>query len=350
MPAVLKYAALLCAVLSGCAKAAAPAEESLPSIMLVAEMSGEYENTYTRDAFDGILRFYGESMENQKRRGLLYDVYVCEEQDTDSLIATLQELSDEKAWDVIATAGEWFSAALREVAPHNPRQKYVVIDTFPGVRLDNFRQYAFVEQEGCYLVGAAAALKAIEDGIQNPVFGFIGGERSSAISRFEAGYINGVNSVLPDAPINIFYANSWGDPDAAYAVANEWYENGVFAVFSAAGGTGSGTIAAAREFRLNGKNVWAIGVDVDQYDEGLYKPDTSAVYTSMIKRVDEAIYDALTAVKNGTFSTNNDILFNLKSHGIGYTVTNPAMSADVIRQLNRIEENIITGKASVMRE
>jgi basic membrane protein A len=255
-------------------------------------------------------------------------------------------VSGEGTWDIIAAIGDGFSSAIHEVAPRYPHQKYVVTDE-DAFQLDNVRQYVFVEQEGSYLVGAAAALKAVEDHVAHPSFGFIGGIPTSAIARFETGYAHGVHAVLPDAPVSIAYVNAWSDPDAAYAVANRWYDDGVFAVFTAAGGSGKGAIIAAREHRRDDKNVWAIGVDIDQYDEGLYLPNTSAVYTSMIKRVDVIIYDVLAAVYNGAFTTHTSVKFDVASRGVGYTTTNPAMSASVIGELNKIEARIISGAIDV---
>jgi basic membrane protein A len=312
-------------------------EKPPPTVMLLSEMGFEYENTYINSLFRGVLRFYGESMENQKRRGVLYDVYESG-QGTDAMKNALIKISEEGAWDLII-AGAGFFEAVKYAAPKFPRQKYALADE-GDIRLENVRQYLSAEQEGSYMVGAAAALKSIEDGVKNPEFGFIGGINSAVIARFENGFVKGVHSILPASNVRVFYANSWISPDAAYAEARKWYSSGVFAVYTAAGGTGIGAIKSAKEERLAGKNVWVIGVDTDQYDEGLYMPNASAVYTSMIKRVDEAAYDAINSVYSGSFHSSDKILQNLANKGVGYTLTNPELSENVREQLEKIEKEI----------
>ena len=161
----------------------------------------------------------------------------------------------------------------------------------------NVIEYVYAEEQGSYLVGLAAALQAKEDGVANPKFGFIGGVPGATITKFEMGYIQGIKAIYPDAEIVDYYANDWGKPELAKAQAKNWYDNGVYAIFSAAGGTGNGTIAQAKEYRSQGKNVWAIGVDSDQYAEGVYADGKSAVLTSMVKRVEtSAIYGTIYAL------------------------------------------------------
>ncbi|MDR2659077.1 MAG: BMP family ABC transporter substrate-binding protein [Spirochaetaceae bacterium] len=337
------YAGSLISCKGGAAKDTA-GTGTTPRVILLAQYATEYQNGYIRGCFDGILQFYDESIENQRSRGLYYDVYgYIKEENTASAI---QEASEEGDWDIIAIAGFTFSNALEQIAPLYPNQRYILIDT-TGLVLPNAWQLVFAEEEGCYLVGAAAALKSIEDGIKNPVFGFIGGVSSDVISRFENGYINGVHSILPDAPVHIFYAQAWDKPGLAYTMAMDWFNNDTFIIFAAAGGTGKGMISAARECRQSGKNVWAIGVDIDQYDEGIYAPNLSAVYTSMIKRTDRILYEALDAIKNNSFWVSNNIILNLTNRGVGYTVTNSAMSAQIIERLSNIEIDIINGSITV---
>jgi basic membrane protein A and related proteins len=204
----------------------------------------------------------------------------------------------------------------------------------------------YAEHEGSYLVGVATALKAKADGITNPRFGFIGGVPGATITKFEVGYVQGILSVFPNAQIVDYYANDWGRPDLAKTQAKNWYDSGVYAIYSAAGGTGNGTIAQAKEYRLEGKNVWAIGVDSDQFEEGLYNATDSAVLTSMLKRVETSLVYALKAVQNKTFR-GEVIVFDLKADGVGYSDANSALTANIKSELEQIKQRIISGQIKV---
>jgi len=125
-----------------------------------------------------------------------------------------------------------------------------------------------------------------------------------------------------------------------------WYDSGVYAIFSAAGNSGNGTIAQAKEYRIAGKKVWAIGVDSDQFEDGLYNKKDSAVLTSMVKRVDSAVIFALKEVKNKTF-TPSVIVFDLKADGVAYSDKNPALSKNINERLELIKKQIISGNIVV---
>ena len=161
------------------------------------------------------------------------------------------------------------------------------------------------------------------------------------------GYIQGIKSIFPDAEIVDFYANDWGKPELAKTQAKNWYDSGVYAIFSAAGGTGGGTIAQAKEYRQQGKNVWAIGVDSDQYADGIYSGDKSAVLTSMIKRVEASTMHALNAVENNTFKSGV-VLLDMAADGVGFSDANPELSASVVEQIETAKADVISGKIKVI--
>jgi basic membrane protein A len=259
-------------------------------------------------------------------------------------IPNLRQATDE-GYDLIIVNGFTWDNALTQVSRDNPEQKYLIVDV-DWVDAGNVMQASYAEHEGSYLVGAAAALKALEDGIVNPRFGFIGGMPGAVITKFEVGYVQGILSVLPNAQIVDYYVGSWNEPALAKAQAMNWYDSGVYAIFSAAGNSGNGTIAQAKEYRAAGRNVWAIGVDSDQYEEGLYNAADSAVLTSMLKRVQNSVIYALNAVKNGTFNPKV-IVFDLKADGVGYSAANPVLSEDIIDKLEIVKEQISSGQITV---
>jgi len=312
------------------------------TVRLLTDATGIDDKSFNAAAWRGILEFYGDTWQNQSKRGKSYDVVTAQTQDM--YIPNIRQATDE-GFDLIVTTGFTFADALDTVAKQNPNQKYIIVDV-DWVNLPNVMQAMYAEHEGSYLVGVATALKAKADGITNPRFGFIGGVPGAVITKFEVGYVQGLLSVFPNAQIVDYYANDWGRPDLAKTQAKNWYDSGVYAIYSAAGGTGNGTIAQAKEYRLEGKNVWAIGVDSDQYEEGLYNATDSAVLTSMIKRVETSLVYALKAVQNKTFR-GEVIVFDLRADGVGYSDTNKALTADIKSELEQIKQRIISGQIKI---
>jgi basic membrane protein A len=320
------------------------AKASGPTVRLLTDATGIDDKSFNAAAWRGILDFYGDTWENQAKKGKSYDVVTAQTQDM--YVPNLKQASDEK-YDLIVTTGFTWADALKEVSTQYPNQKYMIVDV-DYVGTPNVMQIMFSEHEGSYLVGVAAALKAQADGIKDPKFGFIGGIPGPVITKFEMGYIQGILSVLPKAKVVDYYANDWGKPELAKAQAKNWYDSGVYAIFSAAGGTGNGTIAQAKEYRTQGKNVWAIGVDSDQFQDGVYTTDgKSAVLTSMIKRVESGAKYALEQVKAGSFKAETVVL-GTKEDGVGFSDKNPELGADIVTKVNEAKAKIISGEIKVI--
>jgi basic membrane protein A len=327
----------------GCQKKTAPAAEKQEiTVRLLTDATGIDDKSFNAAGWRGILQFYGDTWDNAKQRGVFYDVVTAQTQDM--YIPNLRQATDE-GYDLIAATGFTWADALAEVAKDNPNQKYLIVDV-DWLDSQNIMQAAYAEHEGSFLVGAATALKAKADGIQNPRFGFIGGVPGAVITKFEVGYVQGILSVIPEAQIVDYYVNSWGEPALAKTQAKNWYDAGVYAIYSAAGGSGNGTIAQAKEYRAAGRDVWAIGVDSDQHEEGLYGSNDSAVLTSMLKRVEISLLYGLNAVKNNSFK-GEVIIFDLKADGVGYSTTNSALDKSIVDQLEELKKQISSGRIKV---
>ena len=340
---VLMVLVLACGVVFAGGKKESVATDTRPTVRLITDATGIDDKSFNAAAWRGILEFYGDTWENQTNRGTLYDVVTCQTQDM--YVPTLKLAADE-GYDLIITTGFTFADALTEVAPQYPDQKFMIVDV-DWVGISNVVEYVYAEEQGSYLVGMAVALQAKEDGIANPKFGFIGGVPGTTITKFEMGYIQGIKAIFPDAEIVDYYANDWGKPELAKAQAKNWFDNGVYAIYSAAGGTGNGTIAQAKEYRAQGKNVWAIGVDSDQYAEGVYAEGKSAVLTSMIKRVETSALLTLNAIVNDTFKAGATTL-DMSADGVDYTKNNSELSTAVIEQVEAVKKDIISGKVKVI--
>ena len=144
----------------------AAANDDRPTIRLITDATGIDDKSFNAAAWRGILSFYGDTWDNQKSRGVKYDVVTCQTQDR--YIPTLKQASDE-GYDLICVTGFTFADALGEVAPLYPDQKYMIVDV-DWVALPNVMQFTFAEHEGSYLVGVIAALKAKADGIKNLIW------------------------------------------------------------------------------------------------------------------------------------------------------------------------------------
>jgi basic membrane protein A len=311
--------------------------------LLVSDMSGINDESFNQAAWQGVVNFYGDTRDNPKSRGKLYDYISVPSKE--QYVPILQQATD-NGYDVIIAAGVTFADSLRKIAIQNPDQKYMIVDS-DRVNLPNVLSAVFAEHQGSYIVGVAAAQKAVEDKIENPKFGFLGGIQSSDITKFEVGYVQGILSVLPKAQIVDCYVGNWTSPDRAQVQAKDWFDSGVFMIYSAAGGSGLGVIAQAKEYRRAGKNVWAIGVDTDQYELGIYNGMDSAVYTSMVKRVDTAVRYCLNMVRNGSFN-GGVITLDLAQKGVDYARTNPAMSDTVKARCDDVAAGIAANSITVL--
>ncbi len=322
-------------------------EETLPTVRLITDATGIDDKSFNAAAWRGILEFYGDTWEDQEGRGTLYDVVTCQTQDL--YVPNLKQAAD-RGYDLIIATGFTFADAIGEVAREYPEQPFMIVDV-NWVGVPNVQEYVYAEEQGSFLVGAIAALQAQEDGIVDPKFGFIGGVPGATITKFEVGYIQGLRYVMPELPdssIVDYYTNDWGAPDKAKAQAKNWYDSGVFTIFSAAGGSGNGTIAQAKEYRVQGQNVWAIGVDSDQHAEGIYEGEKSAVLTSMLKRVETSAMLALEGVEDGSFA-GGVVELDMAKDGVGYASTNSELSESIINKVEEIKAEIIAGNIMVYK-
>ncbi|MCY3787120.1 MAG: BMP family ABC transporter substrate-binding protein, partial [bacterium] len=254
--------------------------------------------------------------------------------------AELLQLSADSA-DLVIGVGFLFGESITEVAANNPDTYFGIIDSAPD-GTDNLAGLVFAEHEGSFLVGAAAALKS-----NTGTVGFIGGVDIPLIRRFHAGFEAGVHAVNPDIRILDAYVteppdfDGWSQPAEGKIIAQSMYEAGADVIYHAAGGTGAGLFEAAKEFsEAGGTKVWAIGVDSDQYNTSAEEV-RPYILTSMLKRVDVAVYNTIEAVANGAF-TGGTTVFNLAVDGVGYSTTGGFVD-DIVPELERFKEAIVGG-------
>ena len=249
----------------------------------------------------------------------------------------LQQLVDAGYSPVIAV-GFAYSASVGKVAAANPDVDFAIVDD--AVEGDNIANLLFAEEQGSFLVGAAAALKTETDNI-----GFVGGVETPLIKKFEAGYTAGAEAVNPDIEVQVRYLtqppdfSGFGDPAKGKTAATGMFDGGADVVYQAAGGSGGGVFEAASE-----AGAMAIGVDSDQ----ALTADPSVadvIITSMLKNIDVAVFDYLEAVESGEAPTGPTV-YDLAVDGVGYSTTGGQID-DLVEQLDEYKQQIIDGEITV---
>ncbi len=248
--------------------------------------------------------------------------------------------------DLIIATGPFFEV-LKDVALDYPQQKFMVLDCVGEQNIPkNVINYIFNPREGSFLVGALTALQSKVEEIENPRFGFVGGLANANILEFENGFLQGLQEIIPDAELVDFFVGNFEDASKAQSKASEWYDEGIYAVYAAAGKAGLGVIQEAVQRRQRDENCWVLGVDADQFKEGLYDTGKSAVLTSMKKNVDNAIRHGLDSIKNKNFK-GGSISFGLLEGGVDYTLTNRDIDREVVLQVEELKEDLLNSKRVV---
>lgn len=237
---------------------------------------------------------------------------------------------------IIVGVGFTQRAALETVARQYPDKKFTLIDTTS--ELPNVQSVVFREQEGSFLVGVLAALAS-----KSHKLGFVGGMDIPLIRRFAAGYAAGARYADPDVAIFVNMTGTtpaaWQDPARGAELARSQFDRGADVVYAAAGSTGLGVLQAAADAKK-----LAIGVDSNQ--DRLH-PGT--MLTSMVKRVDRAVYRAFSSAKDGTWRAGVRSL-GVAEDGVGYTIDeyNDALVTPAMREkAEAARADIIAGKIAV---
>ncbi len=236
----------------------------------------------------------------------------------------------------VVVAGFSNATAMATVAPDFPDTDFVIIDMV--VDAPNVRSVIFAEHEGSYLVGVLAAMAS-----KTGTISFVGGMDIPLISKFQCGYTQGAKATNPDitvlATMTGTDGSAWNNPVKGGELTMSQIDNGSDVVFAAAGGTGRGVLQAAAD-----AGIYAIGVDANQ---NYMQPGT--MLTSMVKRVDVAVYDAFNDVNNGEFTAGIQVM-GLAQDGVGWALDE--YNADLITPemkaaVDQARADIISGKIVV---
>lgn len=305
-------------------------------VAMVTDVGGVDDKSFNQSSWEGLQAF---GAENGLEEGTGFD-YAQSDQDADFL-PNLNRLVQQD-FNLIFGVGYKLADALKEVAGQNPETNFAIIDSV--VEVDNVASITFAEQQGSFLVGVAAAMKTETNKV-----GFVGGEESDLIKKFEAGFVAGVASVDPEIEVEVDYAESFAAPDKGKAIAANMYNSGVDVIYHSSGATGNGVFAQAKDIKNDNPdaNAWVIGVDRDQYDEGAIN-DTNVTLTSMLKRVDNAVQSVATQAANGEFPAGEVLTFGLQEDGVGVATTNEeAYTEEIATAVEEWKQKILDGEVTV---
>ena len=261
---------------------------------LIFDLGGKFDKSFNEAAHTGAQRWAKETGGTYKE---------LEMQSEAQREQALRRLAETGANPIVMT-GFAFGDVLNQVAPDFPNTKFAIIDMV--VDQPNVRSVVFTEHEGSYLVGMMAAMAS-----QSGTVGFIGGMDIPLIQKFGCGYAQGVKAVNANATViqNMTGTTpaAWNDPVRGAELARSQKAQGADVIYAAAGGTGIGVLQAAAD-----EGILSIGVDSNQ---NFMHP--GKVLTSMLKRVDNAVYEAFT---QGTDLQTGFNVMNLASGGVGFAV------------------------------
>lgn len=233
--------------------------------------------------------------------------------DINNYLSTFGAQTTPYKYDLVIAIGFSSADGVNASSIANPNTKFAIIDD-NSINRSNVADITFKEQEGSFLAGAMAAMTT-----KSNVLGFLGGLDIPLINKFRSGYEQGARYINPNITVISQYSPDanipWTDPTGGKQVANTEISQGADIIYAAAGGTGLGVFDAANESRSTGKLVYAIGVDSDQ---DYIQP--GIVLTSMVKRVDTAVYNLIETTINGTISSTymgKAVALGLKQNGVG---------------------------------
>ncbi len=292
---------------------------------MVYDLGGKFDKSFNEAAYNGAEKFKAET-------GIEYREF--EIQNDAQREQALRKFAQDGNSPIVV-AGFSFAPAIEAVAKEFPETKFAIIDMV--VDAPNVRSVVYKEHEGSYLVGVMAA-KASQSGKA----GFVGGMDIPLIRKFACGYVGGfkaaggkevIQNMTGDTPA------AWNDPVKGGEIAKAQIGQGADVIYAAAGGTGVGVLQAAAD-------AGKLGIGVDSNQNGL---QPGKILTSMLKRVDVAVYNAFMDGKNGNYAVGINVL-GLKEDGVGYAMDDnnkPLVNDDIVKAVEEAKAKIMSGEIQV---
>lgn len=258
----------------------------------------------------------------------------------------------------IVTPGFKFETAVFQAQTKHEDAKFVILDgnphngDFNPVVADNTVAIFFAEEQSGFLAGIATAVE-----LKEGEAGFIGGMEIPPVQKFNWGFQQGVayanenlGTNISIKEENVVYQGSFDNVAAGQQLAAQMFDRGVKVIFASAGGVGVGAINEAKTRVQSGEEVWMVGVDVDQYADGVYEGDKSVILTSAMKRLAHSTLDMIKAELDGKFPGGETIIYDVNNDGVGIPAENPNLSDETVEKVNEINELLKSGEITVSAE
>ncbi|SER52330.1 BMP family protein [Psychrobacillus sp. OK032] len=306
------------------------------SIAMITDVGGVDDKSFNQSAWEGIQAWGAEHGLEKGDGG--YD-YLQSAGDAD-YVTNLNNLV-RRDFDLVYGIGFLLVEPIGTIADQKPDNKFIIVDGV--VEKPNVVSVMFKEQEVAYLAGVAAALMS-----ESKQVGFVGGMEIPVIERFEAGFVEGVKAVDPSIKVDVQYTGKFDDAALGKTTANRMYSSGVDIIAHAAGGTGNGVFAEAKERKTKdaNANVWVIGVDSDQYEEGAVG-DSNVTLTSMLKNVGTAVQNVSNDAMAGNFPGGTTVTYGLAEEGVGLADSRGAIPQEVLDQIQEYTDKVASGEITV---
>jgi len=310
--------------LGAAATIALSAGAALADPAIIFDLGGKFDKSFNEAAYRGATRWAEET------GGKFAEVELQSDAQREQALRRFAEAGS----NPIVMAGFAFGNALGEVAGDYPDTSFVIIDKV--VDAPNVRSVVFNEHEGSYLVGYMAAQTS-----KTNTVGFIGGMDIPLIRKFACGYAQGAKAANPDIKVISNMTGTtgaaWNDPVKGGELTRAQISQGADVVYAAAGGTGLGVLQTAAD-----EGILSIGVDSNQ---NYLHP--GKVLTSMMKRVDNAVYNAM---KDGPGLKTGFNVMGLANEGVGYSLdeNNASLVSDELKtEVDAVAAQIISGDIAV---
>src|SRR5882724_180459 len=344
--AMLLGLSLLAFLSAGCSKTSYGADDkSKIHVGIVFDIGGKDDRSFNAAAWAGVKCAETGKLPNGQDCGkpalgiVLRDI----EPGNPTSIEPAMRAFAEKGYDLIIGVGFAQAPIMEVVAKDYPNIRFAIVDGFSN--LPNVASLIFKEHEGSYLVGMLAAQTS-----KTGTIGFLGGMDIGLIHRFEKGYEEGARSVNPNIKVIQNYVGvtdgAWNNPGKGKELSLAQIGKGADVIFTAAGNSGLGAFDAVEQAgKVNGRAThFVIGVDSNQ---NMVKP--GFVLTSMVKRVDNAVYDIVKLVTEHQFQAGFHV-FGLESDGVGYVIdpyNKDLISPEAIQAAEDAKKKIIAGQIKV---
>ena len=288
---------------------------------LITDVGGIHDHSFNETSWKGL---------EKAKTDFGVEINYLESKTDADYSSNIESFVDED-YDLIVCVGFKLAEATKKAAESHPDKKFAIIDDASNASLPNVTCLTFKQEQASYLVGYVAGLVTKKNNV-----GFVLGMASEMMNKFGYGYLAGVYAANPKATVQQIDANNFADPAIGKTSATTMITNGADVIFHAAGGTGVGVIQACQENKIS-----AIGVDTDQSS---LAPDT--VITSAMKRVDNAVYDSVKQLVEGTLK-GGEVVYDLSKGGVDVAPTTKLLSEDVLKKVEEVKAKILSGEIVV---